>query len=175
MGSEMCIRDSSGPISGHFRRIRDRPLICDLNIVALPQLRLLRLQQTSVLSQQQTSVLSQQQTSILSQQKTSALSQQQTSAASEVAWRSWQSPKQKLTKNTIFVSEFELANRYSAAEGRRSVSPSIDFCNNFSHPSSANLPPEASIGLLKSSQNPSLQALFGEHDVIMLNTARSIC
>ena len=79
----------SGPISGHFRRFRARPPICDLNTVTLPQLRLLRhqncvlrqqrclflQQKTSVLSQQQTSVLSQQQTSVLSQQKTSILSQ----------------------------------------------------------------------------------------------------
>ena len=34
--------DHSGPISGHFRRFRARPPICDLNIVTLPQLRLLR-------------------------------------------------------------------------------------------------------------------------------------
>ncbi len=34
--------DHSGPISGHFRRSRARPPICDLNIVTLPQLRLLR-------------------------------------------------------------------------------------------------------------------------------------
>ena len=42
------------------------------------------------------------------------------------------------------------------------MSPSIDFYNNFSHPSSANAPRVASIGLLKSRQNPSVQALFGE-------------
>ena len=36
--------DHSGPISVHFRRFRARPLICDLNIVTLPQLRLLRFQ-----------------------------------------------------------------------------------------------------------------------------------
>ena len=34
--------DHSGPISDHFRRFRARPPICDLNIVILPQLRLLR-------------------------------------------------------------------------------------------------------------------------------------
>ena len=34
--------DHSGPISGHFRRFRARPPICELNIVTLPQLRLLR-------------------------------------------------------------------------------------------------------------------------------------
>ena len=34
--------DHSGPTSGHFRRFRARPTICDLNIVTLPQLRLLR-------------------------------------------------------------------------------------------------------------------------------------
>ena len=34
--------DHSGPISGHFRPFRARPTICDLNIVTLPQLRLLR-------------------------------------------------------------------------------------------------------------------------------------
>ena len=89
--------DHSGPISGHFRRFRARPPICDLNIVTLPQLRLLRhqhcvlrqdrclflQQKTSVLSQQQTSVLSQQQTSVLSQQQTSVLSQQKTSILSQ--------------------------------------------------------------------------------------------
>ena len=57
---------------------------------------------------------------------------------------------------------FELATPYSVREGRRSVSPSIDFYNNFSHPSSAQSPPRASIGLLKIRQNPSVQALFGE-------------
>ena len=70
-----------------FHRFRARPPICDLNIVTLPQLRLLRHQycvlrqdrflflqpKTSVLSQQQTSVLSQQKTSIPSQQKTRQL------------------------------------------------------------------------------------------------------
>ena len=34
--------DHSGSISGHFRRFRARPHICDLNIVLLPQLRFLR-------------------------------------------------------------------------------------------------------------------------------------
>ena len=57
---------------------------------------------------------------------------------------------------------FELATPYSVREGRRSVSPSIDFYNNFSPSSSAGAPPGASIGLLKSRQNPSVQALFGE-------------
>ena len=85
--------DHSGPILGHFRRFRARPPICNLNIVTLPQWRLLRLQhcvlrqdicmflqqKTSVLSQQQTSVLSQQQTSVLSQQQPSLLLQEQTS------------------------------------------------------------------------------------------------
>ena len=37
--------DRSGPIWGHFRRFRARPPIWDLNIVTLPQLRLLRNQQ----------------------------------------------------------------------------------------------------------------------------------
>ena len=36
--------DDSGPSSDHFRRFRARPIICDLNIVTLPQLRLLRYQ-----------------------------------------------------------------------------------------------------------------------------------
>ena len=36
--------DHSGPISGNFRRFRARPIICDLNIVTLPQLRGLRLE-----------------------------------------------------------------------------------------------------------------------------------
>ena len=34
--------DHSGPISGHVLRSRARPIFCDLNIVTLPQLRLLR-------------------------------------------------------------------------------------------------------------------------------------
>ena len=34
--------DHSGPISDHFRRFRARPNICDLNIMTLPQLKLLR-------------------------------------------------------------------------------------------------------------------------------------
>ena len=38
----------------------------------------------------------------------------------------------------------------------------MHFFNNFSHPSSATRPPNHSIGLLKSRQNPSVQALFGE-------------
>ena len=91
--------DHSGPISSHFNRFRARPPICDLNIVILPQLRLLRhqhcvlrqerclllQQKTSVLSHQRTvtSVLSQPQTSVLSQQQTSVLSQQQTSVLSQ--------------------------------------------------------------------------------------------
>ena len=40
--------DHSGPISGHFRRFRARPPICDLNIVILGQLRLLRCQQCDI-------------------------------------------------------------------------------------------------------------------------------
>ena len=67
--------DHSGPISEHFRRFRARPPICDLNIVTLPQWRLLRhqhcvLRQNRWLLLQQKFVLSQQQTSVLSQQKT---------------------------------------------------------------------------------------------------------
>ena len=73
--------DHSGPISNHFRRFRARPPICDLNIVILPQLRLLRhqhcvlRQDRCLFLQQKTSVLSQQQTSVLSQQQISVLSQ----------------------------------------------------------------------------------------------------
>ena len=111
--------------------------------------------------EQQTSVLSQQQTSVLSQQQTSVLSQQQTSAASGAAWLSWRGLRQKLSKPLSFCV-FELATTLLVREGRRSVSPSIDFYNNFSHPSCAQSPRRASIGLLKIRQNPSVQALFGE-------------
>ena len=74
----------------------------------------------------------------------------------------------KSCQKALSFCVFELATPYSAAEGRRSVSSSIDFCNNFSHPSSANLPPAHPIGLLKSRQNPSVQALFGELDEVIL-------
>ena len=40
--------DHSGPISDHFRQFKARPPICDLNIVILPQLRLLRLQHCDI-------------------------------------------------------------------------------------------------------------------------------
>ena len=102
--------DHSGPISGHFRRSRARPPICDLNIVTLPQLRqdrclllrqdrclllrqdrclLLRQDRCLLLRQdrckmvRQGSALSYQWTSVLSQQKASVLSQQQTSVLSQ--------------------------------------------------------------------------------------------
>ena len=44
---------------------------------------------------------------------------------------------QKVVKKHRVVCVFEIATPYSVREGRRSVSPSIDFYNNFSHPSSA--------------------------------------
>ena len=40
--------DHSEPSSGDFHRFRARPTICDLNIVTLPQLRLLRHQQCDI-------------------------------------------------------------------------------------------------------------------------------
>ena len=41
--------DDSGPISGHFRRFRARPTICDLNIVTLPQFHKIEISETSTL------------------------------------------------------------------------------------------------------------------------------
>ena len=58
-------------------------------------------------------------------------------------------PMTKVDKNHgVFVC---LSSRppYSVRERRRSVSPSIDFFNNFLHSSSADSPPRPSLGLLK--------------------------
>ena len=126
--------------------------------------------ETRQMSQQQSSVLSQQQTSVLSQQKTSILSQQKTSVLAQccprllLAAAGCHGPKscQKALSFCVPEGVFELATPYSVREGRRSVSSSIDFYNNFLHSSSANTPPLTSIGLLKIRQNPSVQALFGE-------------
>ena len=63
---------------------------------------------------------------------------------------------------------FELATPFSVRVGRRSMSPSIDFYNNFSHPSSAGSPQS----LLKIRQNSSVQALFGE---TAIRPARGVC
>ena len=65
-------------------------------------------------------------------------------------------------QNALSFCVFELATPYSVREGRRSVSPTIECYVKFSLPSSAQSPPIPSIGLLKSRQNPSVQALFGE-------------
>ena len=56
-------------------------------------------------------------------------------------------------KSMSFCS-FEFETPYSDRVGRRSVSPSIYFYNNFSPPSSARSPPNPSLGLLKIHQNP---------------------
>ena len=60
--------DHSGPISDHFRRFRARPLICDLNIVTLPQLRLLR-HQHCVLTQDRCLLLQQRTCLLLGQDR----------------------------------------------------------------------------------------------------------
>ena len=64
--------DHSGPISGHFRRSRARPPICDLNIVTLPKLRLLRHQQC-VLTQDRCLFLQQKTLSGLATEEMSAV------------------------------------------------------------------------------------------------------
>ena len=114
--------------------------------------------ETGQMSAVETGQMTAAETSVLSQQKTSFLSEQcprlLLAAASGHGPKSCQEP--------VSFCVFELATPYSVREGRRSMSPSIDFYNNFSHPSSEDSPPPPSIGLLKSRQNPSVQALFGE-------------
>ena len=73
--------DHSGPISDHFRRFRARPPICDLNIVTLPQLRLLRhqhcvlRQDRCLFLQQKRCLLLRQDRCLLLQEQTSVLCQ----------------------------------------------------------------------------------------------------
>ena len=93
-------------------------------------------------------------TSVLSQQKTSVLSQKCPRLLLAAAGCHGPIRCQKALSFCVF----ELATRCFVRQGRRSVSPSIDFYKNFSHPSSASTPPRDFIGLLKSRQNPSVQA-----------------
>ena len=148
-------------------------------------------QQTSVLSQQKTSILSQQKTSqqlaggrqlsrlllrldrclLLRQDRClllrhlSCLNRRHLSYLNSApAWllQAAGSDGPKSGQKALSICVFELATTLLVRERRRSMSSSIDFYNNFSLSSSAGSPPKRFIGLLKSRQNPSVQALFGE-------------
>ena len=114
--------------------------------------------ETGQMSAVETGQMTAAETSVLSQQKTSVLSQQCPGWLLQAAG----SDGPKSYQKALSFCVFELATPYSVREGRRSVSPSIDFYKNFSLPSSGGSPPDASTGLLKIRQNPLEQALFGE-------------
>ena len=114
--------------------------------------------ETGQMSAVETGQMTAAETSVLSQEKTSVLSEQCPRLL--LAAEGGHGPKS--CQKPLSFCVFELATPYSVREGRRSMSPSIDFYNNFSHPSSAQSPPPGFIGLLKIRQNPSEQAPFGE-------------
>ena len=115
--------------------------------------------ETGQMSAVETGQMTAAETSVLSQQKTSVLSQQ----CPRLLLAAAGCPGPKSDQKALSLYVFELAIPYSFREERRSVSPSINFYNNFSHPSSEDSPRVGFMGLLKSRQNPSVQALFGEH------------
>ena len=125
--------------------------------------------QSQSFPEQQTSVLSQQQTSVcLNSRHVLSCKSRHLSCLNSRHLQHLRLPgghdaaQYKSCQKPLSFSVFELATTLLVRERRRSVSPSIDFYNNFSHPSSAGTPPTDPIGLLKIRQNPSVQALFGE-------------
>ena len=105
--------------------------------------------ETGQMSSVETRQMSQQQSSVLSQQCPRLL----------LAAIGGHGPKSSQEPLSFYV--FELATPYSIREGRRSVSPSIDFYNNFLTSSSAITPPAPSLGLLKIGQNPQCKHCLG--------------
>ena len=106
----------------------------------------------------------------MSSVETGQMSAVETGQAPGWSWLLQAAMDQKVRKKPVSFSVFELVTRCFVCQGRRSVSPSIDFYNNFSPSSSATRPPHTSIGLLKSRQNPSVQALFGELSTLPCQT-----